>query len=410
MKIAYFDCYSGAAGDMIIAAALDAGLSADILQRELAQLNLKENFDLQIKSVNKNGIAATSFTPVLTQLTSSNPDNHRHRQTTSHNHIPHRNLSDITVLIEQSDLKNSIKSKALNIFQRLAQAEAKVHGTSIDKVHFHEVGATDAIIDIVGACIALEELGIDRIYCSPLTVGSGTVRCAHNVVPVPAPATAELIKNIEITPTNIKKELLTPTGAAILTTLATEFGPMPNLTIVEIGYGAGQLDLDQQANVLRLILGESIDRKEHDDEVCLMETNIDDATGELIGHVTETLLQAGALDVFCTAIVMKKNRPGIKISVISPPNNTDKLEKILFRESTTFGVRKHLCQRSTLIREHKTVPTRYGPVRMKLGFLEGKIITESVEFSDCLQAARQHQVSVKMVISAANAAYHNPET
>ena len=393
MKIAYFDCFSGAAGDMIVGACLDAGASEDHLRKELAKLNLTE-VDLRIDKVNKAGFAATSFNPVITHL----------------NHTPHRHLPDILKIIAQPPLSNSVQKKASRIFTRLAQAEAKVHGCDVEKIHFHEIGAADAIMDIVGAVVALESLKIEKVFSSNLTVGGGTVQCEHGIVPVPAPATAQLIKGIEITPTDIQQELLTPTGAAILTELSESFGPIPAMRIDATGFGAGQRDLPNQPNVLRLLIGQTNQPDQSSslqDEVVVLEANIDDATPELIGHVTDQLTQAGALDVFCTSIAMKKNRPATSISIISRPQDTTKLEGILFTECTTFGIRRHTCQRSLLERKTEPVQTPYGPIRIKTGYYNGNPVTIAPEFEDCQNAARQHHVPLKTIMTQAILAYQN---
>jgi len=392
MKLAYFDCFCGAAGDMIVGACLDAGADESFLREELAKLQLSE-VDLHIEKVTKNTISATSFHPQIKE--------HAH----SHKH---RRLTHIVELIHQAQLSETVKSQAIRIFERLAQAEAKVHNTSVDNIHFHEVGAADAIMDIVGACVALELLGVEKIYASALAVGSGTVKCAHGVLPAPAPATAELIKGIPLRPSEAQVELLTPTGAAILTTLAEDFGSLPPMTIERIGYGAGQRDLDNIPNVLRLLVGQSDAGLSGiiADEVVVLEANLDDATAELIGHVTEQLLHAGALDVFCTSIAMKKNRPGTRISVLTQSADVVKLETILLTESTTFGVRRHTCLRSTLPREIRTVDTEYGSIRIKVGFLDGKPVTVSPEYDDCARAAQKHQVPLKRVFTAALTAYN----
>lgn len=398
MKVGYFDCFSGAAGDMIVGACLDAGASEEFLRGQLARLGLDE-VELQIKKVNKNGIAATAFLPIVKDYHCQCDQGH------------HRNLSAIVEIIDNAALSDKVKGQSIDVFRQLARAEAKVHGTVEDKIHFHEIGAADAIIDIVGACTALESLGVEKVYCSPLTVGGGTVKCEHGILPVPAPATAELIKGIETVPApaNAQVELLTPTGAAILTTLAEGFGPMPAMRISEIGYGAGQRDIGGMPNVLRLMVGQTGDSDMYgqSDEVCVLEANIDDATAELIGHVSEKLLAQGALDVYCTAVTMKKNRPGTKITVLCQPTETTKMEQIMFRESTTFGIRRGICQRTILPRKHQTVETPYGKIRMKVGYFDGQVTTCSVEFSDCQRAAEEYQVPVKEVVWAALAAYKN---
>ena len=393
MKIGYFDCFSGAAGDMIVAACIDAGVSVDSLRAELAKLNLP-GVDIQIERVDRSGIGAVFFAPIVES------------QASGHHHH-HRGLSDILAIIDRSELSPTVKTGASSIFRNLGRAEATIHNIDIEKVHFHEVGAVDAIVDIVGAAVALDLLGIERLYCSALAVGSGMVDCEHGRLPVPAPATAELIKGVPIRSTAIEAELLTPTGAAILTSLAESFGPMPAMRIDSIGYGAGSLQVPSMPNVLRLLIGSTIDGDADSpaEEVCVLETNIDDMSAELIGHLTELLLAVGALDVFTTSILMKKNRPASLVTVISRPSDVSKLERIIFRDSSTFGIRRYNCVRSTLARSWRTVETRYGPIRIKEGSLSGELMSSSPEFEDCRKAAGLHNVAVRDVISAALAAH-----
>ncbi len=378
---------------MIVGACLDAGASCEYLRGELGKLGLP-SVAIQIEKVNKKGISATSFRPV---------DTHP-------GHTHHRHLSHIVEIIQAAGFSSAVTSNAVKIFQNLAQAEAKVHNTDINKIHFHEVGAVDAIMDVVGACIALESLRIEKVLCSPLTVGGGTVSCDHGLMPVPAPATAELIKGIELVPSNVSSELLTPTGAAVLTTLSSGFGPIPALCIKSIGYGAGQRDYPGWANVLRLLVAEQKDSSAAgtlSDEVCILETNLDDMPAEQIGYVMGKALEQGALDAYSTAVYMKKNRPGVCVTVICPVSRQAQMEQLLFRETSTFGIRRRLCQRSILPREHKSVETPYGTIRIKVGFLDGQETTGSAEFEDCLQAAKQHNVSVRQVMTVAIAAYQN---
>ncbi len=393
MKIAYFDCFSGAAGDMIVGACLDAGVSPGHLREELAKLGLPA-VEIHIEKVNKKGISATSFRPV---------EIHK-------GHAHHRPLSDILKIITAAGLSAAVKNNAVQIFQNLARAEAKVHDIDINQVHFHEVGATDAILDVVGACIALESLGIEKVLCSALAVGSGTIQCEHGLLPVPAPATAELIQGIELASSPAAGELLTPTGAAVLTTLSSGFGPLPALRIESIGYGAGQRDIPGLPNVLRLLVGEQKETSTADalcDEVCILETSLDDMPAQQIGYVMGKMLEQGALDVYSTSIYMKKNRPAACLTVICPPDRQTAMERLLFRETSTFGIRRRLCQRSILPRTHKTIETLYGTIRIKVGFLDGQEITASPEFEDCLEAARRHDVPVRRVMAAAAVAYQN---
>jgi hypothetical protein len=393
MRIAYFDCFSGAAGDMIVGACLDAGADPEYLRGEFSKLDL-DSVEIQINKVNKKGISCTSFQPVDTNEKAAS----------------HRHLSHIVEIIQRADLSSAVQQNAIQIFENLARAEAKVHGTDINKVHFHEVGAVDAIMDVVGACIALENLGIEKVYGSPLTVGGGTVRCDHGIMPVPAPATAELIKGIEIVPTTARFELLTPTGAAILTTLCLRFGPLPQMRIESIGYGAGQRDYPDLPNVLRLLVGEQAAESTAEtlsDEVCILETTIDDMPSEQVGYVMEKALGQGALDVYAAPVYMKKNRPGISLTVICSVSQGAELEELLFRETTTFGIRRRVSPRSILARKHKTVATCYGTIRIKVGYLAGEEVSCSVEFEDCRKAAEEHQVPVRQVIAQAMAAYQS---
>jgi len=398
MALAYFDCFSGAAGDMIVGACLDAGADEGQLRGELDKLSLDE-VEISIEKVSKNGIQATAFNPRLKEKS------HKHR------HLP-----TILDIINSADLSVSVKERATTVFRKLADAEAKVHGTSPDKVHFHEVGAADAIVDIVGAAVALESLNVDQILCSALAVGGGTVECEHGIMPVPAPATAEMIKGIAIAPALAQEELLTPTGAAILTTLSRSFGPLPAIAINHIGYGAGQKDIPNSANVLRLLVGDAIETSSHgmnQDQVVILEVNLDDATPELIGYLTERLMEAGALDVYTTAIAMKKNRPATQVTVICQPPASQSLEQILFTESTTFGVRRHCCTRTILDRKEQEIDTPYGAIRIKRGTLAGKIVQATPEYEDCRLAAIKNNVPLKEVMDTAifffkNQSYPDP--
>ncbi len=387
MRIAYFDCFAGAAGDMIVAAMLDAGLDAEFLKAQLATLGLK-NLDIKITETQRAGLRALSLSPVVEK---------EHK---------HRNLKDITNIITQSKISEQAKKTAIAVFEKIAQAEGAVHGKDPDDIHFHEVGAIDSIVDIVSASIGFEALGINKIYCSALSVGGGIIECAHQLLPVPAPATIELLKGVPIVGGPGQFELLTPTAAAILTTVVDRFCPLPEMLIEKIGYGAGSLESEKFPNVLRLILGQITDDAEANaDSVCLLETNIDDASGELVGSVTEKLFKQGALDVFTTPIYMKHGRPAEQISVICKVEDIQQLEQILFEEGLTFGVRKQILQRSKLARQFLTVQTEFGEIRIKTGTLGGKIVNAKPEFSDCAAAAEKHKVALKTVLDAAMTAY-----
>jgi uncharacterized protein (TIGR00299 family) protein len=389
MKIAYFDCFAGAAGDMIVAAMLDAGLDAKFLKAQLATLSLK-NLNVKITETSRAGLRALSFLPVV-------PKEHKHR-----------NLGQITEIIRQSKISEQARKTAIAVFEKIAQAEGAVHGKDPNDVHFHEVGALDSIVDIVSAAIGLEALGVDKVYCSVLSVGGGTVKCADHLIPVPAPATTELLKGVPIAGGPAQLELLTPTAAAILTTVVDRFCPLPAMKIEAIGYGAGSLESEKFPNVLRLILGQITNETEANaDSVCLLETNIDDVSGELVGSVTEKLFGQGALDVFTTPIYMKQGRPAEQISVICKIEDVQQLEQVLFKEGLTFGVRRQILQRSKLAREFVAVQTEFGEIRVKTGILDGKVVNAKPEFSGCISAAKKHNVTVKAVLDAAMTAYKN---
>jgi uncharacterized protein (TIGR00299 family) protein len=387
MKIAYFDCFAGAGGDMIVAAMLDAGLDAEFLKDQLATLGIKK-LDVKLTETNRGGLRAISFVPITPE------EQH------------HRNLEEITKIINQSKISEQAKRMAIAIFERLARAEAAVHGKEPNDVHFHEVGALDSIVDIVSASVGLEALGVERVCCSALCVGGGTVKCAHGLLPVPAPATAELLRGIPVVAGPAQVELLTPTAAAILTTVVDQFGSLPSMKIETIGYGAGSLESEEFPNVVRLILGETVPGDlETADSVCLLETNVDDVSGELVGSVMDKLLASGALDVFTTPIYMKQSRPAVKMSVICKVEDIQQAEQVIFEKGITFGVRKQILQRRKLAREFVSVKTEFGEIRIKAGRLEGKIVNAKPEFSDCRLAAEKHNVSVKVVLDAAMAAY-----
>ncbi len=387
MKIAYFDCFSGAAGDMIAGAMLDAGLDFEFLKSQIATLGLK-NLDITVSETRRAGLRAKHFVPLIKE------EHH------------HRHLDDIKKIINDSKIGEKPKQTAIAIFGRLAQAEATVHGKDPDDIHFHEVGAMDSIVDIVSAAIGFDALGIEKVYCSALAVGGGQVKAAHGIMPVPAPATAELLKGIPTVGGPIDKELLTPTGAAILTTVAENFGPIPPMTIEATGYGAGTLDSEHVPNVVRLILGRSAEESSATtDRVCLIETNIDDSTGEIIANAMDKLLSAGALDVFTTPIIMKQTRPAVQLTVICQTADIAKMEEIIFQSGITFGVRRQIVERSKLAREFVTVTTRFGNIKVKVGRWADRIVNAKPEFADCVKAAQEHNTSVKDVMQAAIAEF-----
>jgi len=385
MKVAYLDCFSGISGDMTLGAVMAAGVPLETLAAELAKLNLT-GYELTATPVMKKGITAIKAEIVVTE-----------KQVFRH-------LPQIEKIINSSTLSDKIKADSLKVFKRLGEAEAKVHGIPLEKVHFHEVGAMDSIMDIVGGVIGLHLLGIEKLYCSPLNTGSGTVQTEHGLLPVPAPATVELCKNTPLYSNGVEKELVTPTGAALVTTLAESFGPLPPMTITTVGYGAGGADLPTQANVLRLIIGEEAAGKKTD-TVTLLETNLDDVNPQTYDLVMERLFDAGALDVFLTPIQMKKNRPGILLSVLCNPGDTKTLESIMFRETGTFGIRSTTLTRTILNREFKTVTTSYGDIRIKIGSRGNEVIVTSPEYEDCKLAALENGVSLDQVRQAALQAY-----
>jgi len=372
MKVIYFDCFSGASGDMIAGALLDAGMPVATLQTELAKLPLA-GYRIAAERVVRQGFGATRFEVRL------DPQAPR----------PHRHLSHIRQIIEPSDLSPRVRQRALRIFERLAAAEAEAHQTDPEKIHFHEVGAIDAIVDIVTACIGLDWFAPDRIVCSPLPTGSGTVECEHGLLPVPAPGTAALLRGFPIAGSDEPGELTTPTGAAILTTVADAFGPLPAMRLEQIGYGAGQRDGQRRPNLLRVLIGQTSSPADAD-EIVILQANVDDAPGETVGYALERLFRLGALDAYCTPVYMKKNRPGIQITVLADPGQADQLEQVLYEETTTFGVRRFAARRSKLERRSEQVQTEFGPIRIKLGTRQGRLVTASPEFEDCRRAAQEH--------------------
>jgi uncharacterized protein (TIGR00299 family) protein len=316
----------------------------------------------------------------------------------------HRGYAEIAAMIEKSGLTQGVKDRALHVFRRIGEAEAKIHGIPLEKIHFHEIGAVDSIVDIVGVCIALESLGVDEIHASPPRLGSGFVETAHGRFPVPAPATLELLKGISVQPSNEAFELVTPTGAALLAEFCTRFGPLPAMSLEKIGYGAGTRDLEKTPNVLRAVLGEAsaaASTAEEADAIAIIETNIDDMNPQLFGDVMERLLAAGALDVFLTPVQMKKNRPGTLLTILCERNAVDSLAELVLTHTTSFGVRVHEAQRRKLARDIVKVKTRFGEIEVKIGRLRGKIVSRSPEFESCKQAAAKFNVSVKEVCDEA---------
>ena len=387
MTLAYFDCFSGASGDMILGALVDAGVPVEVLRERLSGLAVG-GYSLVAERVVKQGFTATQ---VRVELNESED-------------VPHRRLKDVLSIIESGGLPPAVRDQAVAIFTRLAEAEARAHGTEVENVHFHEVGAVDAIVDVVGAVLALDELKVSRILCSPIPTGSGTVKCAHGVIPVPAPATVALLDGVPLLSTDEPGELTTPTGAAILTTLAESFGPLPGMTLRRWGCGAGRRDGLHRPNLLRVLLGESSPDSAAD-EVVVLESNLDDVSSEAVGFCVGKLLDAGALDAYTVPITMKKSRPGVVLTVLAHPTDAGRMEEIIFRETTAFGIRRHAARREKLERRHETVETRFGPIRVKVGSREGVICTTSPEYEDCRRAAETCGAPLKEVIRAATKAW-----
>ncbi len=397
MKAGYFDCFAGASGDMILGALLDAGLELDALKRTLAGLHLS-HFDLGVENVAKMGISGSRV------LVDVDEEWHGRR---------HRRLHDIEEIITRGDLDERVKSKSIEIFGRLARAEAAVHQKPIEEIHFHEVGAMDAIIDVVGGVAGMAALGIEKVFCSPLHVGTGTVTCAHGVLPVPAPATAELVKGKPIYSTGVEGELLTPTGAAILTTLSSDFGPMPPMSVESIGYGAGTADRSIP-NLLRLFVGKGPGEGSGEgpgeaggwetDQMAVVETGIDDMDPRLYDNVFQKLPAMGAVDVFLTPAQMKKNRPGVLLTALCPPGMVERVAGFLIRETTTIGVRWRVDNRIKAARSIRTIQTEYGPIRVKTAMRGSGPVNIMPEYEDCKEAALKHGASLKSVLEAARAA------
>ena len=386
-RVVYFDCASGASGDMLLGAVVDLGLPVEELRAELARLPLS-GYALETSRVSRSGLAATK----LDVVTGAPETKHRH-------------LRHIVEILDGSTLAADVKQKATSLFQRLAEAESAVHGTSPEKVHFHEVGAVDSIVDIVGGVIALRWLGASRFVSSPLNVGTGTVTMSHGTFPVPPPATAKLVAGVPVYGAG-EGELLTPTGALLVTSHATEYGPLPPLRIDKTGHGAGSRDTKGRPNVLRLVVGEDA-QASGSERVLVLETEVDDTAPQLLGPLLDGLIKAGALDAYFTPVQMKKGRPGVLVTVIAPPDKREAIEELLFRETTTLGVRRQEWERTALERETATVDTAYGSVRVKIGRRAGVVYNAWPEFEDCQRLAAEKGVAVKEVLAAALSAWRS---
>lgn len=446
MRIAYLHCFAGIAGDMFLGALVDAGVPHEVLQEATAALHLGAT--LRFDTVNRSGISATKAYVMEGDQLADAPDfaamvdtrpaeqiyqhSHPHRVDHAHPHVPEpdpaidrkdhvhgRSLTDIRQLIRDSALADEVKNLAIRTFELLGASEAKIHNVPVDEIHFHEVGSVDAVVDIVASAAGIVHLGIDAWYSSPVNVGGGFVRCAHGVFPVPAPATADLLRGLPTYSAHLQKELVTPTGAALLRVLAPTFCEQPPMTVYRIGYGAGTRNPAEFPNVLRVSIGhgeadalgtpnlsQNTGRSRHSAQtVSVIETALDDATPQLLGYVTEQALRLGALDVMLTPVVMKKGRPGTLLTVLCNPDEDEKFEEMLLRETTTLGIRIRRDRRVCLDRAHVAVDTPYGSIRVKTGTRNGETLNANPEFEDCRQAAEQGGVPLKRVQAAAMAAY-----
>jgi pyridinium-3,5-bisthiocarboxylic acid mononucleotide nickel chelatase len=459
MRIAYLECFSGISGDMFLGALVDAGVSPDLLRRTVEALGVDAR--LEISRVERSGISAAKVDVIVAgekelpretfweqqgahvheHQAQEHKHTHEHGREQAHDHAhthphdsrhahaqelehahgsrqghghehrhdhPHRGLNEIRAIIGQADISAGAKAQSIRIFEALGAAEAKVHHTEIEKIHFHEVGAIDAIVDIVCSAVGAEALGAEEWICSPLNVGGGTVHCAHGTFPIPAPATLELLKGAPVYSGEIQKELVTPTGAAIVSVIASKFSQFPKMKIEKTGYGAGTRDFQGVPNVLRLSVGQTA----HDqawtvpaEEIAVLEANLDDMTPQVFGYVMEQALAAGALDVFATAVQMKKSRPGMLLTVLCRPEDSARLRQLIFTETTTLGVRERRETRAILARRHVSVQTRFGEVRMKLASLNGSVTNYSPEYEDCRRIAEQHRVPLKTVMQEAIRVY-----
>jgi uncharacterized protein (TIGR00299 family) protein len=391
MRTAHFDCFSGISGDMTLAALLSAGVPREAVETGIASLNLPVK--LQVETVKRRGFAAL------------------HVKVLAEDQKKHRHLHHIEEIVNRGALTSKQKDLALRIFRRLAEAEAAAHGIPIEKVHFHEVGALDSIVDIIGSAIGLDLLGVERFTSRSVPTGQGTVQAEHGLMPIPTPGTVELLKGVPLAASGIRAELTTPTGAAILTTVVSAWTDEPVMRIDRIGHGAGTKDFAEQPNILRLFVGTApgadAARLAESDQVWVLETNLDDLPAEVIGYCYNLLFAAGALDVWTQPIFMKKNRPGVLLSAIAPEAALDAVEEVLFRETTTLGVRRYAVQRHKLQRKEHSVQTRWGPVKGELSWLEGRPATFSPEYEDCARIARDQGMALREVLDEVSRSYRS---
>jgi pyridinium-3,5-bisthiocarboxylic acid mononucleotide nickel chelatase len=441
MRIAYLDCFSGMSGDMFLGALVDAGVSAALFEETVAALNIGAR--LEISRVNRGGISATKIDVLVhgekelprevyweqkshthehqhghshepgAEHTHGTGQSHRHESDHPHHDHSHgRGLREIKEIISKAKLSESTKRTAIRIFEALGTAEAKIHNAAIETIHFHEVGAVDAMVDIVCAAAGAEFLAVDEFVCSPLNVGGGTVNCAHGTFPVPAPAALELLKGAPVYSSGVNLELVTPTGAAIVKALASRFGAFPNLKIEKIGYGAGTRDIAGHANVVRLTIGESqpgVSENVPVETISILEANVDDLNPQVFGYVMDRLFEQGALDAFGIPVQMKKSRPGTLLTALCRPEDADKLTQLIFAESTTLGVRRRDEQRHALNRTWKTVHTPWGDVRIKIANLNGTVTNYAPEYEDCREIAAKNDIPLKSVMQEAIQQYLSGE-
>jgi len=427
MRIAYLDCFSGMSGDMFLGALVDAGVPMRLLEQTVAAMNIEAR--IEVTRVMRSGISAAKVDvyahgekevpreQYLAQHAHPHEHEHKHEhghtQGHEHSHVPShgdahtgphgRGLKEIRKIINQAQIADSAKQTALAMFEALGMAEAKIHSVDIEKIHFHEVGAVDAMVDIVCSAVAAEALGVDEIVCSPLNVGGGTVKCAHGVLPIPVPATVELLKNAPVYSSGIQAELVTPTGAAIVKVLAKRFGSFPEMKIENTGYGAGGRDLPGYPNVVRVTVGQKLSEaaQTSQETISVLEANLDDLNPQVFGYVMDRLFEQGALDCFGVPAQMKKNRPGTLLTVLCKPNDADKLTQILFAETTTLGVRHREEKRARLARNWVSVSTQWGEVRMKIANLNGTVTNYAPEYEDCRRIAVEQKVPLKLVMNEA---------
>lgn len=430
MQVAFLECFAGIAGDMFVAAALDAGVPWSEIEQAVAVLDL--GVALQCEKVDRSGISSTRFHVLVNgqpaeaaehkqkhhqakaqEQTHEHPHEHEHSHKHDHNHEHGRSLSQIRKLIAASAIAPAIQRRATQIFELLGAAEAKIHNVPVDSIHFHEVGSVDAIVDIVAASAAIEFLERDgplQWHVSAINVGGGMVECAHGTFPVPAPATAELLRGLPTYSAHLQKELATPTGAAILQSLSPQTSTLPPAVFHSIGYGAGSRNPQGFPNVLRLSLGESAQENASEgEEVVVLETALDDLNPQITANVAQLALAEGALDVMLMPVLMKKGRPGTLLTVLARPVDAARMESLLFRETSTLGLRIHREKRRTLDRRHTTVNTAYGLIRIKLGLLRGEVVNAAPEFEDCRAAAEAHKRPLKEVFQAAITAWNQAQ-